>query len=215
MEKTGHSAKGLLNTLKRLQKSYNFLSEIDPYLLTHPLPRERVIALQEVAKRSKYFNKTDKPALQIRHDMMRGKIAAYTTDQEKVSRIFKDPHSIGARYGRAIANYLYSSSQTALPMIDQLIAEMPKNPYLHEMKGEILLRSARLHEAIAPMREAVKLDKGRTGLLRIQLGHALLETNDPKLLPSAIRELKNGLHRDKNSIEGLDIWHAPITNREI
>ncbi len=70
------------------------------------------------------------------------------------------------------------------------------------MKGEMLLHSGKPVAAINPFKKAIALDRFKSSLLRIQLGHAYLETNNPKLLGPAIKELKAGISRDRNSSNG-------------
>ncbi len=140
---TGQSAKGMLTTFERFSNALSLTgTRADPYRISHPLPRERIANLETLAHASPYFDKKDSPALQQRHDLMRGKIAAYTGGGASVQQTFrKDPQNIGARYGDAIATYLNGSSQSAMSKLDTLIKEQPKNPYFQEIKGEILLEA--------------------------------------------------------------------------
>ena len=50
---------------------------IDPYLISHPLPPERIASSRRLAKQSPYFEVKDPPALQARHDMMRAKLFGF------------------------------------------------------------------------------------------------------------------------------------------
>lgn len=76
---TGQSARGMLTTFQRFSQQ-QALAGVgrNPYEVSHPLPRERIALMDELAKNSKYYNKKDSASLQRRHDMIRGKIAAYT-----------------------------------------------------------------------------------------------------------------------------------------
>src|ERR1700724_633792 len=72
---TGQSAKGMYETFKRFSNDILFAAHgADPYFQSHPMPAERVNALEELARSSPYWDKKDDPALQLRHDMMRAKI---------------------------------------------------------------------------------------------------------------------------------------------
>ena len=65
---TGQSPKGMYDTFKRLGDELLYQSRyIDPYLQTHPMPKERVAALEELVKTSPYWDKKDSPELQHRH----------------------------------------------------------------------------------------------------------------------------------------------------
>ena len=69
----------MLKTFERFQSALSLSgTQVDPYQISHPMPRERIANLQELATSSPYFDAVDPPALQLRHDMMRAKIAAYS-----------------------------------------------------------------------------------------------------------------------------------------
>src|SRR5437660_3837598 len=72
---TGQSPKGMYETFKRFADQVLVASRyIDPYLQTHPMPKERVEALAEIAKSSPNWDRKDPPELQLRHDMVRAKL---------------------------------------------------------------------------------------------------------------------------------------------
>src|SRR5712672_3282401 len=82
---TGQSAKGMYETFRRFTNESLFAARgADPYLQSHPMPAERVAALQELARSSPYWDKKDDPALQLRHDMMRAKVSAFMERQDTV-----------------------------------------------------------------------------------------------------------------------------------
>ena len=84
---TGQSARGMYETFKRFTNDSLFAARgADPYLQSHPMPAERVAALEELARSSPYWDKKDDPALQLRHDMVRAKISAFMERQDTVYR---------------------------------------------------------------------------------------------------------------------------------
>jgi predicted Zn-dependent protease len=132
--------------------------------------------------------------------MARAKIIAYEGNGGDLASVFrKDPQGAAARYGLAISLFLRGSTEDAAPIIDRLIQEQPKNAYLYEIRGEMLLRAGRAEEAVDSYTKAISLDKYKSGLLRGDLGHALLETRNPKLLGKATTEIKAGISRDPSS----------------
>jgi len=204
LNKTSQSGLGMLNTFKRLGQNPLFRSSnVDPYRLSHPLPRERIALLDNVVRKSPHFDKLDSPQLQLRHDMARAKIAAYTGGAGLVRNIFKkEINGPAGTYGTAISHFLSGVPRKGLPMIDKLIRKQPNNPYLHEMKGEILLRSGQAAKAVGSFERAIKLDKRQNGIMYVQMGHALLETNNKKNIDRAIKTLKAGIGRDRYSSRG-------------
>jgi predicted Zn-dependent protease len=203
LNKTGQSAKGMLITFQRFQSSLALSgTRVDPYQISHPLPRERIANLQTLANESQYFDKLDPADLQLRHDMARAKIAAYSGGANAVRRIFRsDPKSIGARYGDALVTYLNGSQKDALKKFDLLIKEQPSNGYFHEIRGEILLKSNKPELAAKAFRTAMKLDPGKNSTIQVALGQALALSGDPK---GAIQVLTDALRKDRSNGLGYE-----------
>ncbi len=149
----------------------------DPYVRTHPMPQERIAQLQDIAQKSPYFNEKDTPQLQLRHDLVRAKIMAYTYENnpQRILRQYSD-NSLPSRYARAIVAFHSSGYQAAAPALNELIAAQPQNPWFHELKGTFLLESGNAKDAVAPLRKAVSLTP-RSGYMRIELAQAILESN--------------------------------------
>ena len=117
---TGQSAKGMYETFKRFTNDSLFAAHgADPYVQSHPMPAERVAALEQIARTSPYWDKKDDPALQMRHDMVRAKISAFMERQDTVYRRYPlSDTSLPARYAHAIATYLHGDLRNALAQID-------------------------------------------------------------------------------------------------
>jgi len=204
LERTGQSPAGMLKTFERFASSLALSgSRVDPYQISHPMPRERIANLETIAKASPYFSRKDPPELQRRHDMMRAKIAAYTQGQGAVQRLFRDkPKSVGAVYGDAIVTHLYGRPAEALKKVDALIRSQPNNPYLQELRGDVLMKSNKPAEAAKAYARAVSLDKEKSGLLRVGYGQTLLAQGTADARKKAISELRTGLDRDPEYISG-------------
>ena len=95
---------------------------IDPYLQTHPMPADRVAALEVLAKASPYWDNKDPPELQLRHDLMRAKLSGFLERADTVARRYPpSDHSLPARYARAISTYRFGDLRQAVAQIDGLI----------------------------------------------------------------------------------------------
>lgn len=201
LDRTKQSAKGMLKTFARFQSALSLSgTQIDPYQVSHPMPRDRIANLQTLAESSPNFDATDPPALQLRHDMMRAKIAAFTGGTS-ASRMFRDdPTGLPAAYGNAIATYLHGDLKSALAKSDALIKAMPKNPYFYELRGDVLLKANKAKDAAAAYAKAISLDPAKSGLIQASYGQALLAAGDASSLQKAAEALKKGLDRDKNNI---------------
>jgi predicted Zn-dependent protease len=194
---TGQSAKGMYETFKRFSNESLFAAHgADPYLQSHPMPVERVAALEELARSSPYWDKKDDPALQLRHDMMRAKISAFMERQDTVYRRYPMSNdSLPARYAHAITTYLHGDLRNALTQIDGLIAVQPANPYFHELRGQALLEGGKPTEAIAPLRKAVQLSNG-SPLIQMLLGQALVATDNKAYAEEAVTILRAAVTRE-------------------
>jgi predicted Zn-dependent protease len=190
---TGQSPKGMVDLFKRLSNEVLFNSRyIDPYMQTHPMPAERVAALETLAKASPYWDRKDPPELQLRHDLMRAKLSGFLERPDTIARRYPlNDHSLPARYARAISTYRNSDLRQAIVQIDGLIQAEPHNPYFYELKGQALLEGGHPAEAVAPLRQAHS-----TPLIEILLAQALNATNNPKLAEEAVGLLRTAIVRE-------------------
>jgi predicted Zn-dependent protease len=199
---TGQSAKGMHQTFARLADQTLYQTRyINPYLQSHPLPADRVAALEGMARASPYWDHKDPPALQARHDLMRAKLFGFIERPDTVARRYpQSDTSLPARYARAIASYRYSDPRAAMGQIDALIQAQPQNPYFHELKGQALLEAGKPAEAIAPLRHAIQLAPN-PALIQIMLAQALIATRDRARVDEAVSILEKALTREPESPE--------------
>jgi predicted Zn-dependent protease len=194
---TGQSAKGMYDTFKRFSDESLFAAHgADPYMQSHPMPVDRVAALEGLAHSSPYWDKKDDPALQLRHDMVRAKISAFMERQDTVYRRYPlSDTSLPGRYAHAIATYRHGDLHSALTQIDALIQVQPANPYFYELRGQALLEGGKPAEAIAPLRKAVQLS-GNNALIEMLLGQALVGTDNNAYSAEAIAILRAAVARE-------------------
>lgn len=194
---TGQSSRGMYETFKRFTDESLFAARgADPYVQSHPMPAQRVAALEELARSSPYWDKKDDPALQLRHDMARAKISAFMERQETVYRRYPmSNNSLPARYAHAISTYLHGDLRSALAQIDALIQQQPNNPYFYEVRGQALLEGGKPQEAIAPLRKAVALSNSAP-LIEMLLGQALVATGNNAYTDEAINILRAATARE-------------------
>jgi predicted Zn-dependent protease len=197
---TGQSSRGMYETFKRFTDESLFAARgADPYVQSHPMPAQRVAALQELARSSPYWDKKDDPALQLRHDMVRAKISAFMERQDTVYRRYPlSNNSLPSRYAHAISTYLHGDLRSALAQIDALIQQQPNNPYFHEVRGQALLEGGKPQEAIAPLRKAVALSN-RAPLIEMMLGQALVATGNNAYTDEAIAILRAAVARESEA----------------
>jgi len=197
---TGQSPRGMLELFKRLADESLFNSRyVDPYMQSHPMPADRIAALEQIAKASPYWDHKDPPELQLRHDMMRAKLSGFLDRPDTVVRRYPlSDHGLPARYARAISTYRHGDGRAAVAQIDDLIHTQPNNPYFYELKGQALLEGGHPAEAIAPLRQAVVMTHGAP-LIEIMLAQALIATDNAKYADEAIPMLRGALAREPES----------------
>ena len=190
LNKTQQSPGGFLAVLERLAND-NLInaSQANPYLQSHPLPRERIATLESLVKSSPYLSRTDPPALQQRHDLVRAKLAGFTLPVLQVMRIYPiSDNSVAARYARAIATYRNARASDALAQTEGLIRAIPNDPYFWELKGQILLETGKPQAAIEPLRKAVALAPS-ANLIKVLLGQALVAVGGRSNADQAVKLL--------------------------
>jgi predicted Zn-dependent protease len=191
---TRQSARGMVDTFRGFADQQLFSAQYaDPYAQSHPMARDRLAQLETSALESPYWDATDPPTLQLRHDMMRAKLAAFIEGPSAVARRYpRSDESLPAQYARAIVAYRTGGTRAAVKAIDALIARVPSYSYFHELKGQALLEAGKAREAIDPLRQAVALAP-RPGLIRIMLGGAELAAGS---IDQAVEDLRAGLKQE-------------------
>lgn len=196
LRRTKQSARGMLITFERFAQNELFSERFqDPYLRSHPMPAQRIAQLRDGAARSPYFDKRDKPSLQLRHDLMRAKLSGYIERRGALQRYPSSDQSLPARYARAIGTFFTSGIDAALPLIDNLIRSKPDYPYFQELRGELLLRAARPREAVGPLRKAHKATN-RSPLIGMRLATALVAIGSRDAAKEAVKLLRPALDGD-------------------
>jgi predicted Zn-dependent protease len=191
LDRTHQSAKGLLQFFEILQQEEMLTGQREiPYLRTHPLTEQRIEYVREHVNNSPYSNNPDSPAFVAMLKQMKAKLAGFMqSPQETLGQYPDSDTSEIARYARAIAYYRIPDLAHALPAVEGLIHDFPKNPYYAELKGQMLFENGRIAEAVEPYRKASTLDPSSM-LLRTELAQVEIETENPKLLPNARANLE-------------------------
>jgi predicted Zn-dependent protease len=199
---TKQSGKGMLETFERFaQQEYISASgnTQDAFVRSHPVAADRLAQLRDAVGKSPNVGEKDPPALQLRHDLMRAKIAGYLDRPQVVFNRYPPANrALPARYARAIATYFQRGLDAAAPEVEALIKERPDYPYFHELKADLLIRSGKGQEAIPHLRHAMKLTGSEPPLMAVRLAQALIASNDPKNVEDAIAMARKSLHVDQN-----------------
>lgn len=205
LDKAGLSAKGMLEMMEVLYgKEVAMYSNINPYMLTHPLSRERVDHIRAHLLKSPFANNMLSQDITNRYIRAIVKLDAFLKPTAKTLKKYPiTDKSVNARYARAIAYYKIPDLTHAIAEIDSLIKQFPSDPFFIELKGQILFENGKLREAITYYDKSEALLSG-SALFKIQLATVQISSEDSSYLKSAIANLEQALRIEKNNTFA---WH--------
>jgi predicted Zn-dependent protease len=195
-------SEGLYEFLNLLNTSYN--GQIDPYTSTHPLTEDRRSKVRLYSMQQKTTKLTKVPEkYELQFQRIKAKIKGFMEQPQKTLRELpaKDT-SVAARYARAIALYRFGKPQEAFVLLDQLLKELPNDPYFLELKGQIFFETGRVKDAVMCYRASVK-QRPAAPILNLILAHALIEASpqrNEQELNEAIQALKLTTEKDPENI---------------
>mgnify|MGYP002010868058 FL=1 len=200
LHSAGISGRGSLEFFKKLQNQEYRLAipQDNSYGRTHPLSGERISVLREVYEVDPAWDRPVAPQLEARFERIKAKLIGFVSEpQQTLIKYPESDQSLPAHYARAYAWHKSAYPQKALAEADALLAAAPHDPYFLELKGQILLESGRPADAIAPLREAVKITN--QPLISVLLSHALIATEDPANFAEAEQVLRVAVQRDREN----------------
>jgi predicted Zn-dependent protease len=201
LEKAGLSGRGLAEFFDnfRYQEVFSEARRYK-YFIDHPLSSDRIDSLQARVAAMPHYNQKDGPEALAEHEIMKAKLIGFMEPQTALVKYSETDKSYPARYARAIAYYQMKEPEKALKLIDALLTDQPDNPYLWELKGQILFEYGRGKEAEAPQRKSVEL-KPDAPLLRVNLGQTLIALDDKTKVEEGVAELQKALLKEDDNAE--------------
>lgn len=153
LKKSGFSLEGMLNIFDILERNES-LKKINPYFLTHPLSSERkkIIKLNLENQNKKNFK-----SLNLKFSLVKAKVNGFFLDEIELENLYPDLKTLESLYAYSLKNYKIGKIIKALELIDKCIEMDNKNPYFHELKGQILFESGKSNESVSSFRKAIKL----------------------------------------------------------
>lgn len=199
LEKAGLSGRGLAEFFNNFRYQEVFAEyRRYKYFIDHPLSSDRIEALQHKVEALPHYSEKDTPEAQAEHDMMKAKLMGFIYPQQALIKYDEKDTSFPARYARAIAYYQTKEPDKALKRVDALIADYPQNPYLYELKGQILFEFGHVPDAEGPQRKSVEL-KPDAPLLHVNLGQTLVALDEKKKVQEGIAELRLALQQEDDN----------------
>lgn len=197
----GISGRGMLSFFERLRnfeirRGYSQSDEA-AYGRTHPLSGDRVATLRELLESDPAWETPVDPDLQERFLQARAKLYGYLAEPDRTLRLYPESDtSLAGYYARAYAYHKEARIDQALAAAAVLLEQDPDNPYYLELKGQILLESGKVDEALIPLRRATQLTRNQP-LIAAMFGHALIATEDKANYDEAERVLRGAVGRDR------------------
>lgn len=199
LDKAGLSGRGLAEFFDnfRYQEVFDEARRY-AYFRSHPISSDRIESLRRKVEVQPNYNKKDSPEAVAEHAIMKAKLDGFLNPQVAITKYDEKATDYPSRYARAIAYYQLKEPDRALKLIDALLQEQPNNPYLWELKGQILFEFGRTAEAEAPQRKSVEL-KPQAPLLRVNLGQTLIALDDKAKVQEGVGELKRALTQEEDN----------------
>lgn len=205
MDKLNISAAGLLHMFEILRQDENrSYGTPDPYTKTHPLTIDRIANVRDHVMHSTIREDSVPPGFAERHARMIAKLYGFINPPEDTLITYPvSDKSIPARYARAIAYYKMPDLPKAMAELDSLLKERPRDPFFHELRGQIMFENGRIQEAMQSYATASSL-LPNSPLILTDYGKVLIATGDKDSIVKAIHVLDHANLIDRDD---PDTWH--------
>ena len=196
LEKANLSSRGLVEFFDNFRYQEVFQeARRYPYFRSHPLSSDRIEALRFRAEKTAHYGEVDTAEAIAHHAVMKAKLQGFINPNIAIVKCSDRDQDYPTRYACAIAQYQLKEPEKALRLIEALLKEQPDNPYLWELKGQVLFEFGHAAEAEGPQRKSVELNP-TAALLRVNLGQTLVALQDPAKIEEGVSELKRSLDQD-------------------
>lgn len=211
MARAGVDPQAMVDVLDRFrgQEALNVARQ-DPYVRTHPLTAERMRAMKGYA--AAYGDQArPNPEAEYWFARAKGKLGAFLQNPRYTLRkVGERDTSTVALMRRAVAYHRMPDAGRAMDQMRKLEASRPTDPYVQELKGQILLESRQFGPAAQAYARAVALAP-KEPLILAGHGRALLALDTATSNRQALEALKKARARDPydpRMLRDLAVAHA-------
>ncbi len=198
LDQVGITSEGLLSFFEQLEDQELLpQSRQAEYVRTHPLTRDRIEFIREHVRTAETTGRPMPPATIEAYRRVQAKLIGFMQPQAALRRYATD-QSVSGRYARSIAQFRLGNMQAAMPLIDDLIAEEPTNPFFHELRGQMLLENGQPAAARASYERANELFPGESTMM-VPLAQIMLATEPDGQLEATIDLLKRSVATRRGS----------------
>ncbi len=199
LKKNGFSLQGLINVFEQIQKNEK-IKKLNPYALTHPLSNERIrnIKINFEGQKLKQYKSLD-----YRFKLAKSKLNGFFLSKEQISILYPNKEQIESLYAFALNSYRIGKINDAILLINKCIKIDSKNPYFHELKGQMYYETGMFKKAVESFVTSNRIlpnEKGFQLFLAKSLYHSNIKVNQER----SINLLWSYIKKDEFPI---DAWH--------
>lgn len=177
LHNAGYSVQGMVDMFATLRTENQLSYQAPPpWLVTHPLPPERLANLQSLLAQEKSGLKKEPEG--VNFERLQAKVAALTNTPQSIQRHYTGTDATSA-YARAIALTSSGKVKEAQTAVDALLATSPDDPFYHELAGQLAVSTGKLAEAEKHFTTILASHPSYI-IVRYQLAETLRGLNRPK-----------------------------------
>ncbi len=181
----------------------------DPYARSHPMSRDRLRHVKALAESYGHQPKDD-TAAHYWFSRAKGKLSSFLRAPKWTQKRAADSASEDIRLMRlAVAYHRNSNTAKAVSTMQALLKQKPRDPFYHELYGQILLESRHNSAAITAYRNAVNLAP-RNALILGGYGRALLVTGNAKAALPVLEKARARDGQDARVLRDLGQTYATL-----
>ena len=183
----------------------------DPYARTHPLSADRFRVIKRLA--DAYSDKArDNPEADYWFARAKGKLSAFQRSPKwTLTRAGESGFEDVKLMRQAVAHHRSAQTSKAVAAIDRAIAQRPQDPFLYELKGQILMESRNFRAATAAYGRAVNLAP-ENALILGSYGRALMAEGKVSQAQQYLEKSRARDGRDVRVMRDLAATHARMGN---
>ncbi|NRA73177.1 MAG: M48 family metalloprotease [Rickettsiales bacterium] len=161
LHNSGNTTKGFVELLEYFNSTELYLNSdtVSPYMLTHPLSKERLKRVREYflnEKRNSLFGKSEEHDKEA-YARVVAKLSAFLDTDNYLKNTKKDLTGFARSYGDAIAFYKTSQFTKSFKILDDLIEHNQRDGYLYELKGQFLFETRQILQSVEAYEKAISL----------------------------------------------------------
>ena len=182
-------------------------SRQDPYARSHPLSRDRIRAVEGYVTAYGESGSVN-PEAAYWFSRLQGKLSAYTRNPKwTLQRLDDTPYKDVRLLREAVAEHRQSRTKQALAAIDGAIALRPNDPFLHDMRGQILIETRNFDAAASAYERAAQLAPN-DALVLAGYGRALLASGKTNSALAVLERSRSRDFRDASMLRDLSVAYA-------